>query len=181
MLRVGGALDAAGNPVAGYVPCGGRMLESECLCTFGLFATIPTLDDRTTMAREVFDWNRTMKTSFKSRLFAHGQRIAAPEFGLREKDILAIERLAIEPEGMIGRSSIAGQMIVASGDYVFVTLGSMTEGSSPGSMHAAPKFPGKCDGAAWTRWKTIAQGRPRFGKPACSFRSCGELRAARRF
>jgi oleate hydratase len=32
-----------------------------------------------------------------------------PEFGLSEKDILTIERLAIEPEAMLGRSSIADQ------------------------------------------------------------------------
>jgi len=271
---VGGALDGTGNPVAGYVLRGGRMLESKYLCTFDLFASIPTLDDRTTVTQEIFDWNTTMKTSSKSRLFAHGQRVTAPEFGLREKDILTIERLAIEPEGFIGRTSIAdhfepeffrsgfwlmwcttfafqpwhsaiefkryllrfshmvsgfnrlegimrtvynqydsmvrplhkwliehgvvfqlgtkvtnlhfdeeddartidgieyvrdgiaGRMTVAADDYVLVTLGSMTEGSSFGSMHTAPERLGKRDGGAWTLWETIAQGRPDFGNPS---------------
>lgn len=271
---VGGALDGAGNPGEGYVLRGGRMLESKYLCTFDLFATIPTLDDRTTVTQEIFDWNKTMKTSSKSRLFAHGHRITAPKFGLCEKDILTIERLAIEPERFIGRTSIAdhfdpeffrsgfwlmwcttfafqpwhsaiefkrylvrfshmvsgfnrlegimrtvynqydsmvrplykwllargvvfrfntkindlrfdenddertvigieyvrdgiaGRMTVASADYVLVTLGSMTEGSSLGSMHTPPKLLGKRDGGAWALWETIAAGRPSFGNPS---------------
>ncbi|HEY0269537.1 MAG TPA: oleate hydratase [Sphingomonas sp.] len=271
---VGGALDAAGDPDAGYVLRGGRMFESKYLCTFDLFASIPTLDDRTTVTREILDWNETIKTSSRSRLFEHGHRITAPEFGLSEKDILTIERLAIEPESLLGRSSIAdhfdpaffrsgfwlmwcttfafqpwhsavefkrylvrfshmvsgfnrlegimrtvynqydsmvrplrkwllergvtfrfgtrvtdlrfdedgdertvigieyerdgiaGHIAVGPDDYVLVTLGSMTEGSSIGSMHAAPELLGKRDGGAWTLWDRIAEGRPAFGKPS---------------
>ena len=50
-----------------------------------------------------------MKTSSKSRLFRGGHRVDAPEFGLSEGHILTLERLAIEPEGMLGKSSIADQ------------------------------------------------------------------------
>ena len=50
-----------------------------------------------------------MKTSSKSRLFRDGHRIDAPWFGLSEKDILTIERLELEPEGLLGRTSIADQ------------------------------------------------------------------------
>ena len=271
---VGGALDGAGDPEAGYVLRGGRMLESKYLCTFDLFASIPTLDDRTTVSQEIFDWNKTMKTSSKSRLFEHGHRITAPEFGLRERDILTIERLVLEPESLIGRTSIAdhfdpeffhsgfwlmwcttfafqpwhsaiefkrylvrfshmvsgfnrlegimrtvynqydsmvrplrkwllergvvfqfntkvtdlrfeeddeertvigieyerdgisGHLPIESEDYVIVTLGSMTEGSSLGSTHSAPTLLGKRAGGAWTLWETIAEGRPSFGNPS---------------
>ena len=76
---VGGALDAAGDPVAGYALRDGRMLESKILCTFDLFESSPTLDDRMTVTQEIFDRNRTMKTSSKSLLFAHVQRITGPE------------------------------------------------------------------------------------------------------
>ena len=50
-----------------------------------------------------------MKTSSKSRLVRDGHRQTAPEFGLSEKQILTIERLALEPEVMLGRTSIADQ------------------------------------------------------------------------
>jgi oleate hydratase len=50
-----------------------------------------------------------MKTSSNSRLVLDGHRQDAPELGLSEKDILTIERLAIEREAMLGRSSIADQ------------------------------------------------------------------------
>lgn len=107
--RFGGSLDGAGDPVGGYVMRGGRMLESKYLCTWNLFSSIPTLDGSRTVTREIFDWNETMKTSSKSRLFRDGHRIDAPEFGLDERHILTLERLAIEPEAMLGRTSIADQ------------------------------------------------------------------------
>ena len=107
--RLGGSLDGAGSAQDGYVLRGGRMFESKYLCTLGLFASIPTLDGSRTVTQEIIDWNETLKTSSKSRLVLDGQRETAPEFGLSEKHILTIERLALEPEGMLGRSSIAEQ------------------------------------------------------------------------
>ncbi len=85
------------------------MIESKYLCTFDLFSSIPTLDQSKTVTQEIFEWNETMKTSSKSRLFRDGHRVDAPKFGLSEKHILTIERLALEPEGMLGRSSISDQ------------------------------------------------------------------------
>ena len=67
--RIGGSLDAAGNATDGYVMRGGRMIESKYLCTYDLFSSIPTLDGTKTVTQEIFDWNETMKTSSKSRLF----------------------------------------------------------------------------------------------------------------
>ncbi len=106
---IGGSLDAAGTPKDGYVMRGGRMLESKYLCTYDLFSSIPTLDERKTVTQEIFEWNETMKTSSKSRLFRGGHRLNAPKFGLSEKHILTIERLGLEPEAILGRSSISDQ------------------------------------------------------------------------
>ncbi len=86
--RLGGSLDAAGNSKNGYVMRGGRMIESKYLCTYDLFSSIPTLDERQTVTQEIFEWNETMKTSSKSRLFRGGRSINAPEFGLSEQHIL---------------------------------------------------------------------------------------------
>jgi oleate hydratase len=106
---IGGSLDGSGSAKTGYVLRGGRMLESKYLCTFDLFASIPTLDESRTVTQETFAWNETMKTSSKSRLVRNGKRQTAPAFGLSEKHILTIERLALEPESMLRDSSIADQ------------------------------------------------------------------------
>jgi len=256
--KVGGSLDGAGSPRDGYVLRGGRMLERKYLCTYDLFSSIPNLDESKTVTQEIFDWNDTMKTSSKSRLFRGGRRETAPEFNLSESHILTIERLALEPEAMLGRTSIAdhfdpaffktnfwfmwgttfafqpwhsaiefkrylvrfahmvsgfnrlegimrtvynqydsmvrplhkwlvargvkfelekrvtdlglreqdgetlvsrinyvwdehtGEIEIAPKDYVLVTLGSMTEASSLGSMDLVPVLKSKADGGAWT-------------------------------
>lgn len=106
---VGGSLDAAGTPKDGYVMRGGRMLESKYLCTYDLFSSIPTLDESKTVTQEIFEQNEMLKTSSKSRLFRGGRRVNAPKFGLSEKHILTIERLGLQPEAILGRSSIADQ------------------------------------------------------------------------
>ena len=272
--RIGGSLDGAGSAADGYVLRGGRMLESKYLCTFGLFSSIPTLDDRQTVTQEIFQWNETMKTSSKSRLVRDGRRQTAPKFGLSEGHILTIERLVLEPESLLGKTRIsdqfdpaffktdfwfmwcttfafqpwhsavelkrylirfihmvegfsrlngimrtvynqydsmvrplrkwldergvrfgmdtrvtdlgftkhdgkdcverivyerdgaAGEIKVGPGDYVLVTLGSMTEASSRGAMDAPPVPGMKRDGGAWSLWETIAAGWAAFGRPS---------------
>jgi oleate hydratase len=57
------------------------------------------------------------------------------------------------------------EMPVGEYDLVFITLGSMTEGSSFGSMTAAPLLNSKRDGGSWSLWETIAQNRAEFGQP----------------
>ncbi|MBM7624717.1 oleate hydratase [Sporohalobacter salinus] len=49
-------------------------------------------------------------------------------------------------------------------DLVFVTNGSMTDGSDLGSMTEAPQLNEK--GASFELWKNIAEGNPEFGNPA---------------
>jgi oleate hydratase len=215
-----------------------------------------------------------MKTSSKSRLFREGRRVDAPRFGLSEKDILDLERLAIEPEEFLGRTTISDQfapgffetdfwhmwcttfafqpwhsavefkrylvrfthmvsgfntltgimrtvynqydsmvrplhkwleergvnfmlnttvidlglltdragfavdriavqengvlrdICVTEDDKVIVTVGSMTEGSSLGSMDSAAVLLGKTDGGSWALWEKIAAGQTQFGHPS---------------
>jgi oleate hydratase len=274
--RLGGSLDGAGSAEDGYVLRGGRMIESKYVCTYDLFSSIPALDGAKTVTREIFDWNQLMPTSSKCRLVRGGHRIEAPEYGLSEEDIQGLERVAMEPEAILGDSSIADQfrpsffatnfwlmwcttfafqpwhsavefkryllrfthmvggfnqlhgimrtvynqydsmvrplqkwlaerevqfelnvrvtdlalredagkkrvdrilysrrglsdeIKVGNNDYVIVTLGSMTDASSLGSMDSAPVLNGKTDGGAWTLWEKIAAGRPEFGHP-CTF------------
>jgi oleate hydratase len=64
------------------------------------------------------------------------------------------------------RDGRASEIVVGAGDYVLVTLGSMTEASSLGAMDTAPVLNGKEDGGAWTLWEKVAAGRPEFGRPS---------------
>lgn len=272
-LLLGGSLDAGGSPETGYIMRGGRMIESKYLCTFDLFSSIPTLDGSQTVTQEIFKWNETMKTSSRSRLVRGGRAIDSPNLGLSERDIQTLERLELEPEGMLGRSSIADQfepaffetdfwfmwcttfafqpwhsavefkrylvrfthmvagfnklngimrtvynqhdsmvlplrkwlkergvqftfgmkvtdlrfghdsngraverivyekdggtleIEVREKDLVIVTLGSMTEGSSLGSMDSPPILGSKSEGGAWSLWETIAKRESSFGNP----------------
>ena len=107
--KIGGSLDGAGSPKMGYVLRGGRMIERKYLCTYDLFSSIPTLDESKSVTAEIFAWNETMRTSSKSRLVRNGRRQTAPDFGLSERHILTIERLAVEPEEMLGRTTIEDQ------------------------------------------------------------------------
>ena len=272
--RLGGSLDGSGSAQDGYILRGGRMFESKYVCTYDLFSSIPTLDESKTVTQEIFNWNEVMKTHSKSRLVRGGHSIDGPEFGLSEKDIIALERVAMGPEAMLGGSSIADQFApsffetnfwlmwcttfafqpwhsavefkrdllrfthmvagfnhlrgimrtvynqydsmvrplqkwlgerdvrfelnarvtdltlgmdngtkhverilytrggisseveLSENDYVIVTLGSMTEASSSGSMDSAPVLNDKTVGGAWNLWEKIATGRPEFGHPS---------------
>ena len=104
--RIGGALDGAGDPDHGYIVRGGRMIESKYLCTYDLFASVPSLDGKQTVTQEIMEWNEIIKTGSKSRLVRAGHKIDAPEFGLSERHILTIEKLMIEPEALLGNSRI---------------------------------------------------------------------------
>ncbi len=271
---LGGSLDGSGSAEDGYSLRGGRMLESKYLCTFDLFASIPPLDGDKTVTDEIFDWNAVMKTSSHARLFSSGKRHVAPEFGLTGQQIRSLERLAITPEAVLDRSTIADRFdpaffksnfwlmwcttiafqpwhsavefkryllrfahmvggfnrlegimrtrlnqydslvrplhawLVARGvefrmntkvtdvrladedgltfvrgiridqggtcceirvdtdDYVLLTLGSMTAGSSLGSMDAAPELLDASDSGAWSLWTRLAEQRTQFGRPA---------------
>ncbi|MCI3135571.1 oleate hydratase [Phenylobacterium aquaticum] len=105
--RLGGSLDGAGDPQAGYMVRGGRMIEAKYLCTYDLFSSIPTLDGKQTVTQEIFQWNEIIKTGSKSRLIRDGGKIDAPEFGLTEAQILTIEKLVAEPEFLLGDSRIS--------------------------------------------------------------------------
>lgn len=103
---LGGSLDGAGTAARGYVVRGGRMLESKYVCTYDLFDSVPTLDKTRSVTEEIFEWNRVIQTSSRSRLVRAAHRMEAPAFGLHERHILALEALMLEPEIIIGGASI---------------------------------------------------------------------------
>lgn len=138
MSKLGGSLDATGNAQDGYVMRGGRMLESKYLCTFDLFSSIPTLDGKQSVTEETFAWNKTLQTSSKARLFRGAQRLTAPKFGLSEAHILTIERLEVEPEGLLGCTTIADQFTLAFFETDFWFMWCTTFACQP--WHSAVEF-----------------------------------------
>src|SRR6185437_14989399 len=58
------------------------------------------------------------------------------------------------------------QLRVKGKDYVIVTLGSMTESSSLGSMDSAAVLQVKAKEGSWALWEKIVSGHPQFGCPA---------------
>jgi oleate hydratase len=74
-------------------------------------------------------------------------------------DEKTVERIYLNRNGESKEIAVAGE------DFVFVTLGCMTEGSSLGSMTSAPVLNSKKDGGAWTLWENIAAQHPDFGRP----------------
>ncbi|CAG9269403.1 hypothetical protein PCAR4_810082 [Paraburkholderia caribensis] len=105
--KLGGSLDGAGSAEDGYVIRGGRMFESKYVCTYDLFDSIPTLDGRTTVTREIFEWNETIRTTSRSRLVLDGKRVFAPDYQLTDVHLLTLARLTICPEGRLGDSKIS--------------------------------------------------------------------------
>jgi oleate hydratase len=55
---------------------------------------------------------------------------------------------------------------IRSGDFIIVTLGSMTEASSLGTTDKPAELKQKDKGGAWTLWERIAQDHPEFGRPS---------------
>jgi oleate hydratase len=63
----------------------------------------------------------------------------------------SVERISYQQDGR------AEEIWVKKSDLVIVTLGSMTEGSSLGSMSSAPILKDKRDGGAWTLWERLVE------------------------
>lgn len=136
--RVGGSLDGAGSPRDGYVVRGGRMMEAEYRCTYDLFASIPTLDKTRTVTQEILQWNQVIKTGSKARLVRGGRKLDRPDYGLSEKQILTLERLAIEPEALLAASSIQDQFDASFFETNFWLMWCTTFAFQP--WHSAVEF-----------------------------------------
>lgn len=54
---------------------------------------------------------------------------------------------------------------VREDDNLFITLGSMTAGSTLGTMTSPPRASAQPSDGAWALWRTISKDRPEFGHP----------------
>ena len=90
--------------------------------------------------------------------FALNSRVTDLGF-LHDAEGYAVERIALE------REDWRGDLRVRPQDYVFVTLGSMTEGSRLGSMTKAAELSGNAENGSWALWRRLASTCRHFGRP----------------
>lgn len=103
----GGSLDGAGSADTGYVIRGGRMMEEHYVCTYGLFASIPSLTDPAKSVKdEIVEFSQKYVSSSRCRLLKDGKKVDVSSFGLSEKDRLDLLALLIHSEDSLGSKRI---------------------------------------------------------------------------
>ena len=75
--QIGGSMGAHGSPETGYIMRGGRMFDEEAYtCTYDLLSFIPSLSDpNKTVKEEMFEFNKKITSSSKSRLVKNGKKV----------------------------------------------------------------------------------------------------------
>jgi len=82
----GGSLDGAGSADEGYVIRGGRMMEEHYVCTYDLFAGIPSLTDSAKSVKdEIVEFSRKYVSASRCRLVRDGKKVDVSSFELSEK------------------------------------------------------------------------------------------------
>lgn len=105
----GGALDASGDPVNGYVTRGGRMLTEEAyVCLWNVLESIPPLEGSAKSVKEdVWAFNAVWKSDSHARLIGKGRTILdATDLGFDMHDRLELMRLLTMPERVISTKRI---------------------------------------------------------------------------
>jgi len=105
---LGGSLDGAGSPEAGYVIRGGRMFNFSYVCTYDLLSFIPSLSDPSkTVLDEFREFNDRVKTHANCRLVAGGRKLDVSSMGFSTKDRIDLAEVAIRSEESLGTKRIS--------------------------------------------------------------------------
>lgn len=108
----GGSMDGVGDPHAGYIARGGRMLNFTYRCTYSLLSRIPSLTDQSkSVLDEITAFNAIHKTHANARLVANGEDgkpdiIPYRSLGFSTKDKLDLIEMTVESEGSLGTKKI---------------------------------------------------------------------------
>lgn len=100
----------------------------------------------------LFEWLQNQDVNFRMQT-----EVTDIEFELQDSQFNA-KSLRVRAQGNETELALRAQ------DFLFVTLGSMTENSSLGSLQAPPKLQTESIGS-WQLWKNIACQSPEFGNP----------------
>jgi oleate hydratase len=98
--RVGGSLDAAGSPEAGYTMRGGRMFEVHFDCTYDLLESIPSLEDPSkSVTQDTFDFHEDFAWDDHARLIdRNGNRVESHSMGFTERHRVELIKCVGTPE-----------------------------------------------------------------------------------
>ena len=89
-------------------------------------------------------------------IFELGSRVMAVEFDASRSQVTALT---------VRTDELEQRFAISPDDKVFITLGSMTEASSLGSMTSAPSRPERPMLGTWALWQQIAEASTSFGRP----------------
>jgi oleate hydratase len=104
---MGGSLDGAGVVEQGYVIRGGRMIEEHYVCTYDLFASIPSLTDPNKSVKdEILEFSHKYVSKSRCRLVKNGEKVDVSSFDLSEKDRLDLLALLIHSEDSLAAKRI---------------------------------------------------------------------------
>jgi oleate hydratase len=106
---LGGSLDGAGNPTAGYSLRGGRMLTTDNYeCTWDLFKTIPSLSNaRKSVFDETVEFNELHKSHSMARLVDRRRaRVPVSSMGFSMHNRVELLKLVEANEEALGASPI---------------------------------------------------------------------------
>jgi oleate hydratase len=106
---LGGSLDGAGDPAAGYSLRGGRMFTTDNYeCTWDLYRSIPSLGDPgVTVYDETLAFNERHRSHSMARLVdANRARVPVKSMGFSMGDRLELLKLSNAEEAALGSSSI---------------------------------------------------------------------------
>jgi oleate hydratase len=107
---LGGSLDAAGSPEAGYHLRGGRMLTTDNYeCTWGLFRSIPSLaNPGKTVFDETIEFNQRIKAHSQARLVDRNRAILdVSSMGFSMTDRMELVEMMLASEQKLGADPIS--------------------------------------------------------------------------
>jgi oleate hydratase len=138
---MGGSLDGAGDPAAGYSMRGGRMLTTDNYeCTWDLYKTIPSLNDSgKTVFEETVEFNEKYKAHSMARL-VDGRRAKVPvkSMGFSMQDRVELLKLSQTGEDALAASSITDWLSPGFFETNFWYMWSTTFAFQP--WHSAVEF-----------------------------------------
>jgi oleate hydratase len=138
---MGGSLDAAGDPAAGYSMRGGRMLTTDNYeCTWDLYKSIPSLDDPgKTVFDETIEFNEKYKSNSMARLVDRRRaKVPVASMGFSMQDRMELLKLSRSEEDTLGAGRITDWLSPAFFETEFWYMWSTTFAFQP--WHSAVEF-----------------------------------------
>jgi len=138
---MGGSLDGAGDPAAGYSIRGGRMFTTDNYeCTWDLFKSIPSLNDKSkTVFDETVEFNEKHKSHAMARLVDRRRaKVPVASMGFSTRDRNELLKLSRADEDTLAASRITDWFSPAFFETEFWYMWSTTFAFQP--WHSAVEF-----------------------------------------